>query len=201
MFLRKKLIANISLWYNSVDSYDIITCRWFKLDYIEGYKVFSNEFKTFNGVQFKEGDFMHVDGNIKAGPCNGRGFHLCLNFEDTFRFAGDNPILCEVIGFGIISPEYEDEYNGYFDIYACSDIYIKRIVPRKEIIEMAKNLSEDRLERLIQTYKMTDDEIKQIMSNLDRRTKVLKAIMYYHFGDKCAYGRSKNNGWNYCKRR
>ena len=200
MFLRENSTTNISLWYNGVDSYDIITDRWFRLDYIEGYKVFNGEFKTFNGMQFKEHAVMHVDGDVKAGPCGGRGFHLCLNFEDTFRFTEDNPILCEVIGFGVISPEYKDEYYGYFDIYACSDIYIKRIIPREEIIEMAKELPEDRLERFIQTYKMTDGEINQIMSNLNRKLKVLKAVRYYHFGDKEAYMRSENDGWNYCKR-
>ena len=201
MFLRENLTTNISLWYNGVDSYDIITGRWFRLDYIEGYKVFDSDFKTFNGMQFKEGMFMHVDGDIKAGACGGHGFHLCLNFEDTFRFGSDDPILCEVIGFGEISKEYKDEYNGYFDIYACSDIYIKRVISRGEIIEMAKTLSEDRLERLIITYKMSDLEINEIMHNIDKKAKILKAVRYYHFGDKEAYMRSENDGWNYCKRR
>lgn len=164
------------------------------MDYIEGYKVFDSNFKTFNGIPFEEGAYMHVDGDIKAGPCGGHGFHLCLNFEDTFRFMADNPILCEVIGFGKISKEYIDEYNGYFDIYACSDIYIKRIVPREEIIQMAINLPDDRLERLIITYKMSDEEVKKILYNLDDKKKIIKAIRYYHLGDKMAYWRSDDDG-------
>lgn len=54
---------------------------------------------------------MHSNGEIKAGPIGGNGFHMCLNFEDTFRFI-ENPILCEVTGYGTISKEYIDDYNG-----------------------------------------------------------------------------------------
>ena len=157
------------------------------MSYLEGYKVFDSDFKTFNGMQFREGMHAHTSGPIKAGAIDGHGFHLCLNIEDVFRYAKDNPVLCEVIGFGEISHEYTDEYNGYYDIYACSDIYIKRVVPRQEIIEIAKDLPDYRLERLIGTYKMTDLEINEIISSLHGKEKVLKAIRYYHFGDKNAY--------------
>lgn len=129
--------------------------------------MFDSEFKTFNGMPFKEGMKAHVDGEIKAGP-DGNGFHLCLNFEDTFRFGSDNPILCEVIGFGTISPEYMDGDNDYYDIYACSDIYIKRVISRAEIVEMASKLPYYRLERLIQTYTMSDLEIENVLSNVKK---------------------------------
>lgn len=158
-------------------------------NYIEGYKAFDSNFTALNNTKFKPHEHKHIDGIIKAGPINGHGFHLCTNFEDTFRFVGDNPILCEVIGFGTISTEYLDEYNGYYGIYACSDIYIKRIITREEIIKMASDLNEDRLFRLIQTYKMTDDEIKTInvINKNAKRLRIQKTIDYYHNKNKDAY--------------
>lgn len=159
-----------------------------KTNYIEGYKAFDSDFKSLNDIKFKVGDHKHIDGKIKAGPVGGHGFHLCKNFEDTFRFAGDNPILCEVIGFGTISDEYIDYYNEYDGIYACSDIIIKRIVPREEVIEMAKNLTGWRLERLIMTYRMTDEEVEILENNLSPyNDKIKKHIDYYHRNNKDAF--------------
>lgn len=161
-----------------------------KIDYIEGYKAFNSDFTALNNIKFKVGDHKHIDGIVKAGPIGGHGFHLCKNFEDTFRFVEENPILCEVIGFGKISNEYIDYYNGYDEIYACSDIIIKRIVSREEIIQMAKNLSGYKLERLIITYKMTNEEIKEIENNLspqNNKKRIKKFIDYYHNNNKDAF--------------
>lgn len=158
------------------------------MNFIEGYKAFNKNFETFNGMKFKEKDIKHTSGTIKAGPIDGNGFHICLNFEDTFRYVDtEEKILCEVIGYGNISKEYTDDYYGYYDIYACSDIYIKKIVSRQEIIEMAKQLPTNRLERLIKTYKMTDKEINQIT-----RKDVIKTINYYHYNDRDAFRRKEN---------
>lgn len=160
-----------------------------KQNYIEGYKAFESDFTTAHeNISFKEMECKHIDGEIKSGPIGGHGFHLCKNFEDTFRFFGDNPILCEVIGFGIIGEEYTDDYNDYDGIYACSDIYIKRVIPREEIIDMALELPNYRLERLIQTYKMTDEEIERIENNLPPYSDHTKKIInYYHRNDKNAF--------------
>lgn len=159
-----------------------------EVKFIEGYKAFDNDFTAMNNVKFSVGMHRHVDGEISSGPSKGWGFHLCKNFEDTFRFVGDNPILCEVIGFGTIGSEHIDEYNDYDGIYACSDIFIKRIIPREEIIEMATKLYDYKLQRLITTYKMTDEEIETIEKSLtkqDQKTK--KFIDYYHRGNKDAF--------------
>ncbi len=160
-----------------------------KQNYIEGYKTFDSDFTTGLGnISFKETNHRHIDGPIKSGPINGHGFHICKNFEDTFRYAGENPILCEVIGFGTIGQEYTDEYNGYYDIYACSDIYIKRVIPREEIIDMALKLPTTKLERLIATYQMTDEEIEKIEENLSSYNKHTKKLIdYYHRGNKNAF--------------
>lgn len=49
-----------------------------------------------NNVKFDLNKHMHVDGDIKAGPTCGNGFHFCVNFEDTFRYVPfeSDIILC-----------------------------------------------------------------------------------------------------------
>ena len=157
-----------------------------KKNYICGYKVFNSDFTTMGGIQFSVGMHRHVDGIINAGPIGGNGFHLCKNFEDTFRYIRENPLLCEVIGYGLISREYIDDYNEYYGIYACSDLYVKRIIPREEIIEMAKQLSEHKLKRIIMTYNMTEKEIEEI-ENTKNNKKIKQYIDYYHRGNKNAF--------------
>ena len=159
-----------------------------KMEFIEGYKAFDSDFSSLGGLTFLVGEHKHVDGKIKSGPVDGHGFHLCKNFEDTFRFVSKNPILCEVIGFGVIGKEYIDYYNDYDGIYACSDIFIKRIVPREEIIEMAKKLPFYKLQRLISTYEMTEEEICEIEKSLNPNDKITqKFIDYYQRGNKKAF--------------
>lgn len=159
-------------------------------NYIKGYKSFNEGLVTTNNVKFEVGVPMHVDGEIRANPINGNGFHMCLNFEDTFRYI-ENPILCEVTGYGTISDEFSDEYNGYYDIYACSDMVIDRIIPREEVIEMAKDLPEYGLRRFISTYKMTEEEIKELSTiNLSEEAKGY--IDYFQNNNKEAF-KLKNN--------
>ena len=55
---------------------------------------------------------IQIHGNQNNFGNNGNGFHMCLNFEDTFRYI-ENPILCEVTGYGTISDEFSDEYNHF----------------------------------------------------------------------------------------
>lgn len=155
-------------------------------NYIEGYKVFTSDFKAMGNIKFSVGMHKHIEGKIKAGPVDGNGFHLCINFEDTFRYADENPILCEVIGYGTISDEYVDNYNEYDGIYACSDLYVKRVVPREEIIEMAKTLPQYKLERLITTYNMTDEEIEKI-EKTNKIKRIKQYIDYYHRNNKNAF--------------
>lgn len=151
-----------------------------------GYKAFTSDMLAMNDVKFSLDKPMHVDGIIKSGPIDGNGFHFCTHFEDTFRFVPfDNDIiLCEVIAYGTISNEYIDEYNGYYGIYSCSDIKIKRIISRKEIIQMASVLPEWRLLRFIQTYKLTKDELKIIRQIVLNNQNLNNYIEYYQIDNK-----------------
>ena len=154
--------------------------------FVIGYKAFNKDFTNRYGDKFKIGKIYHADGEIKWGN-NGNGFHICTNFEECFRYVDSNNfILTEVIGFGKLI-KYDDEYNGYFDMYVCENMRIIRTISRKEIIEMAKTLWEDRLYNFIRTFSLTDEEAKEIETVSKDKQKILKDIDYYHNGNKNAY--------------
>ena len=97
-----------------------------------------------------------------------------------------------MIGFGEIGNEFLDENcDSYYEIYACSDLYVKRIVPHEEIVEMAKDLARNhtwRLNNFIMRYPLSKEEaleMKEILSKYE--TKYKKMIDYYYLGDKNAF--------------
>ena len=154
--------------------------------FVIGYKVFNGNFTNRAGFKFKVGETYHIKGTLKWGN-QGNGFHLCTNFEDCFKYISTNNfILTEVMGFGKLI-KYDDEYYGYFDMYVCENIYVIRVISRKEIIEMAKSLYEERLCKYISTFNLTDEEVNEIEKVSKEKQKVLKAIDYYHNGNKNAY--------------
>ncbi len=154
--------------------------------FVVGYKGFNKDFTNRYGDSFEVGKVYHADGEIKWGNY-GNGFHLCTNFEDCFRYVdSEKSIMTEVIGFGDIV-KHDDNYYGYFDMYVAEYLRVIRVISREELIEMAKILPEVRLERFVQTFKMNDDEIEEILKHSKGKVKVLKAVRYYHFGDKNAY--------------
>ena len=149
-----------------------------------GFKAFNGDFTNRYGYKFEVGKTYSVKGDIKWGN---NGFHMCTNFEDCFKYVNTNDfILTEVMGFGKLI-KYDDEYYGYFDMYVCENIYVIRVISRKEIIEMAKSLYEERLCKFISTFNLTDEEANEIANIFKGKQKVLKAIDYYHNGNKNAY--------------
>lgn len=164
-----------------------------KPNFIEGYKAIDGDYCNRFGLKFEVGKVVHIDGPIISGHNRG-GIHICKKFEDTFRYVHTDRefYLCEVIGFGEIGDEYIDDsnmYDSYYDIYACSDVYVKRIISREEIFIMAKDLAKNypwRLENFIMTYEPISIEeameIKEILSKYE--TKIKKMVDYYYLGDK-----------------
>ena len=47
---------------------------------------------------------------------------------------------------------YNDEYNGYYDMYAVRKLYIRRFISRKEMIKMMLEVDENRAFRFIQFF-------------------------------------------------
>lgn len=157
-------------------------------NYIKGYKAFNIDHTNNYGKLFKEGLIYHSDKNIKYGT-NGIGFHFAKNLEDTLRFqlknndTLTNPAIAKVIGFGNIIESFDD-YYGYYDLYVCENILIKKFLTREEIIEYAIKLNSIKMERFVSLYKLSDDEIKLFES---RYKNVDMAILYYQKNIKDIY--------------
>lgn len=153
---------------------------------IKGYKSFNSNGTNVAGNILFPGKY-HCDGEIKFGP-HGNGYHFALKMEDTIRFSDydcilKSPMIAEVIGTGIIKEGY-DEYNGYYDMYVCSDLEIIRFLNREEIISLALNLSNERMKRFISQFRLLPEEIC-LFENIS--IDVDLALDYYQRGIKDAY--------------
>ena len=157
---------------------------------IYGYKCFNEGLVNRYGVSYQVGKIYNCEGNVKFG-INGNGFHMCLNLEDTLRFFdsfNEKISICEVIGFGE-QVLRNDEYNAYYDMYACSGIYIVKEMAREEIITYGLNLSEMRLIRFISSLKLTDLEKETFRNKFSNNELVNKYIDYYQDNIKTAFSR------------
>ena len=155
---------------------------------IKGFKCFNKGLITNYHDKLSLNTVYYSKNKIKFGES---GFHLCTNLEDTFRyfntFSSDVDVS-EAIGYGKIS-QYNDEYNGFYDMYSVEFIKIVRILLREEIIEYAKHLPEYLLLRFISLYKLNNDELKLFKNLYNNNANIIKAIMYYQENIKDVYER------------
>ena len=145
-----------------------------------GYKCFNEDLTNRYGTEFKVGKTYHVSGNIKFGN-DGNGFHMCKNMEDTLRYFdafNGNVRICLVYGFGK-SNKYNDEYNGFYDMYSYEYLTILKELTHQEIINYALNLYEERVKRFISLYKLSKDEIELFKNKFYDNDNILKCIKYY----------------------
>lgn len=160
---------------------------------IKGYKVFSEDGINRYGMEFEEGKKYHVDGTISFGN-NGNGIHFCKRMEDTFRYfdaMNGNVKVAEVIGSGDIV-EFNDEYYGYYEMYAASDLEVLKFLSREEIIEHFLNRNELFVCRFVSLFKLTEEEILLFKTKFFDNISVLKAIAYYQEKDLDVYSRESN---------
>ena len=161
---------------------------------IRGYKSFSSNGTNQAHEIMEAGKKYHCDGIIKY---NKNGYHLATNFEDTIAFSDivdsdgnsndlHDVIIAEVIGSGDIDKvsDMYANYYGYFDMYACSDIEIVRFIPREELMKMALELNNVRMERFVSYLKMSSEELKLFQGY---NIRVDAAIEYYHNNNKSIY--------------
>jgi len=147
---------------------------------IIGYKCFNKDLTNRYKKQLEVGKIYTANGDVTFGN-DGHGYHFCKNLEDTLRyFDGMNEeiSICLVKGTGDIV-EYEDDYNGYYDIYSSENIEILKELSREEIILYGLNLNEIRVCRFIQGFKLSNDEIELFKEKFAKNTCVLKLIEYY----------------------
>lgn len=153
---------------------------------MEGYKIFignKDNFVNNYGFQFEEGKIYETDQDIYPKKA---GFHFAKRLEDTLRYGNareEDVIICKVTALGKII-EYEDDYYGYYDLYVTDKIKIDKILTREDIISYALELPEYRLERFIQTMKLSDEEVKLFMG---KSSLIDKYILFYHYNDENAF--------------
>ena len=159
---------------------------------VKGYKAFNANLTNRYGASFKEGEKYLVDGHAVFGN-RGNGFHFCQRLEDTLRYfdAMDGDVVfAEVIGSGDIV-EYSDEYYGYYDMYASTELEIIRVLSREEIINMYLSVPSPRMVRFVQGFRLNDMEKELMKCCYNDDINVINAISYYQDGDKDVYSREK----------
>ena len=156
---------------------------------IFGYKCFNKDLTNNYGKKFSVGKIYITSGAIKFGN-NGNGFHLCKNIEDTFRYfdTEEGVNICEVIGRGNYK-KYNDNYNGYYDMYCVEQLEILKLLSREEIINIGLNLTDIRALRFVSTFHLTEEEINLFKEKYKDSTSVLDAIAYHRENDKDVYYR------------
>lgn len=153
-----------------------------------GYKCFNKDLINSYGKKFSLGKIYVANGNLKFGM---NGFHMCKNIEDTFRYfdtSNKDIQVCKVIGSGNII-QYNDEYNGYYDLYCVEKIKIINLLSREELINIGLTLNDIRVERFVSTLSLNIDEIEKFKEKYNKYQRVLKAIAYYQENDKDVYYR------------
>ena len=169
------------------------------MEEVKGYKAFNKDATNRYGKPFTEGETYRVIGEIKFGN-DGNGFHMCTALSDVFRYVDaveDDVIVAEVTGKGKKAC-FDDNYYGYYDMYACEEITIDKFLSREEVIEEMLNSPSHQVKKFIVTYRLTREEAIRFARKFRRDTEVIKALLYYHFGVEEIY--KQNNDEKECLR-
>ncbi len=156
---------------------------------IFGFKAFNKGLIDNYGNKYEVLKHYHFSGDVKFQK---GGFHFCENIEDVLRYytSFEKDIeICFVKGYGIIS-SFEDDYYGYYNMYASSDFKILKVLTKEEILDIILNTNEKRICRFISLYKLTEEEIDIILNKYNTE-KIKKYILYYQKNDKKAFERKR----------
>ena len=125
------------------------------MNYIIGFKAYNHGLINRYGEKYEIGVGYALNPNLKW---KSNGFHFSKNLEDVLRYYDgfDEIDICLVIGYGNIKTFYDD-YNDYETIVS-DHLRITRVLSREEILNYAKNLSDNRLCRFISGFYLTEDE-------------------------------------------
>lgn len=152
---------------------------------IRGFKAFNSDMTNKYGKKFEEGKGYIIGGKPRFG-LQGNGYHFCERLEDTLRYFNgmEDPIqIASVISYGEVV-EYYDEYYGYYDMYATTNLFIEHIYTREEIINYILNIEnsyskEKRIDRFLGGYKLTEDEINKLKIKFFNNQAVINSILYH----------------------
>ena len=156
---------------------------------VKGYKAFNLDKTNRYQRPFVEGETYRTEGLIKFGN-DGNGFHMCKNLADVFRyFDSENVVVAEVEGRGNYDL-YEDDYYGYYDMYAFEEITINRFLSREEILTTILSRPSYDVIKFLMTFKLRSDETKLFYDKFIEDHNVLKALAYYQLGERDVYKKS-----------
>lgn len=152
---------------------------------IKGFKCFYKGLVNLFDESFVIDKKYVCEGEIKF---RSQGYHMCTNLEDTLRyFDGFNKEIeiCEVIGYPEFN-KYNDEYYGYYDMYACRGILIKKVLTRDEIMLKAEEMNYMAFKRFSSGYKLTKEELAYFKDKYKNDRDVINHLIYY-YEDKDIY--------------
>lgn len=156
----------------------------------QGFKAFNENMTNQYGLQFEEGKTYRISNDtILTKGTSGTGFHYTPYLEDTLRYV--NGMLEEIkiarvtAGKEIIT--FDDEYNGYYDISAARELTINHVMTREEILNHMLSQGDFSLIRFVQGYKLTKEEINEIIKKFHYNPALSLAIDYYQNGNHEAY--------------
>lgn len=155
---------------------------------VKGYKAFNQDMTNRYGIPFSVGHTYQATGAISFGN-NGNGFHMCKNLCDVFRFfpCFEQEIkVAEVTGAGQLV-RYDDEYNGYYDMYAVEILYIKNILTRDNIISSMLMTHELNLKKFLMTFSLTEEEKRKFLQKYYQNKQIISWLLYYQYGRKDAF--------------
>lgn len=152
-----------------------------------GYKAFDYDLVNRYGMKFDLNVEYSLSGELKFGN-NGNGFHFCTNLEDTLRYVdGANAIIVMVEALGNLK-QYDDEYNGYYDMFVTNKIKIIKVLTKEDILKYMFKLPEFRMIRLISSFFQFSEEDLQMLEMLyQNNDSIIKAIRYYQRNELDAY--------------
>lgn len=145
---------------------------------VEGYKCFKKGLVNQYGMVFELGKVYHDDKEILFRHS---GFHMCTNLEDTLRYFdafNDEVDVASVVGYGKIN-KYDDEYNGFYDMYSVEYLKICHVLTRDEIINYILCLPPMRVKRFISLNKLSQEELSIFCEKYYNNIQVMNAINYY----------------------
>lgn len=155
---------------------------------VKGYKAFNKDATNRYGKPFTEGETYFVEGPVSFGN-NGNGYHMCTALSDVFRYVNamtEEALVAEVTGSGS-HVKMDDEYYGYYDMYAVERITIDKFLTRDEIIDKMLNSSPFQVRKFLSTFGLSEEEKILFVKKFRNDREILKCLLYYHFGCKQIY--------------
>ena len=153
------------------------------MEEVKGYKAFNCDATNRYGMPFTEGQTYRVEGEISFGN-RGNGFHMCTALSDVFRYVNateEDVLVAEVTGRGDYA-KIDDNYYGYYDMYAFREITIDRFLTRDEIIQKMLDSSKHQVNKFLSTCKLRESEAIKFARKFRNDFDVIKTLLYYHFG-------------------